>query len=628
VPIVHFVYNGILVSLSVLVAILASYTALDLSGRIHASTGRGRALWLIGGATAMGFGIWSMHFVGMLALHLTIATTYATPQLVASIGVAISASGFALWIAGRSRVGYIQLATAAVAMGVAIAGMHYVGMAGMRMAARIQYDPPLFAASIAIAISASFVALFIARRLRGEESRRVVRLRMVAAVVMGLAIAGMHYTGMAAARFTPVDGVAVSTANSLPPVVLGIVTAMAGILVAGLAMIAAMLDRLVRSRTVEARLRAEKEAAEVSNRVKSEFLANMSHELRTPLNSIIGFANILLKNKSLVLGEREINYVSRISVNGTHLLGLINGLLDVSKIEAGHMAVELSAVDLALLVHEILGELQSQADAHEVTLAAQLPSPLLLLETDRLRLKQILINLIGNAVKFTRHGQVTVRVLANSDGEAVRIDVIDSGIGIPADRLNAIFEAFQQADTTTSREYGGTGLGLTITRALVLLLGWEIDVSSTMGLGSTFSVVMSPDAARHTADRTAPSAADEDTPVRRAGQADSPGSSPSRLRVLVIDDEQDARTILEHQLITLDIMMPRKNGLTGLLELKMDAELRNIPVVMVSVVAGEKHRQLLGAVDWIDKPVTREALLHVIQRNVADAWTAGDPNDV
>jgi signal transduction histidine kinase/CheY-like chemotaxis protein len=643
----HHEYSTSLVLLSVLVAILASYTALDLSGRIHAATGRARAMWVAGGGAAMGFGIWSMHFVGMLALHLTIIATYAPFQLVTSLGVAMGASSFALWIASRSRVGHLQLMAAAAAMGIAIAGMHYVGMAGMRVPARMEYDPALFASSIAIAIGASFVALVIARRLRDEESSRIRRLRTAAAVAMGLAIAGMHYTGMAAMRFVAVDQAAVVAGSSLPPFALGIATALAGIIVAGLAMIAAMLDRIVRSRLVEDRLRAEKVAAERTNRTKSEFLANMSHELRTPLNSIIGFANILLKNRAQSLREQDLAYLSRIAVNGTHLLGLIDGVLDVSKIEAGRMELDVTSVDLALLVRETLAVLEPQAGAREVELVADLPSQLSVLDTDRTRLKQILINLVGNAVKFTRNGRVTVRVHADAaSSDPTRIDVIDSGIGIAPERLETIFDAFQQADATTAREYGGTGLGLTITRAVAGLLGWEIVVSSTVGAGSTFSVVMMPGTPSSAAEAAVLAAVEHPAwslpAVPQAGT-----DAPRPVRVLVIDDDRDARRILEHQLadlgcevvtaascdegtrlarrtkpdlITLDIMMPRKGGMDALLELKADPELRNIPVVMVSVVAGEQRRQFVGAVDWIDKPVTRDALLHVIARHLVDRW--------
>ena len=388
------------------------------------------------------------------------------------------------------------------------------------------------------------------------------------------------------------------------------------------------------------------EAAQLANASKSNFLANMSHELRTPLNSIIGFANILLRNTARNLGAKDVTYLTRISANGSHLLTLINGVLDLSKIDARQMQLELTQVDVGALLREALDEMEPQAEARGVELIADLPvaGPL---HTDRSRLKQIILNLVSNAVKFTHRGTVTVRLHADPrTGLPARIDVIDTGIGIAADRVQSVFTAFQQEDETTSRQYGGTGLGLTITRSLAHLMGWDIDVESEVGVGSTFSVgigrdVTAPPLPRHTSETRA----DE---VR----ADVIGEHVRRdFRVLVIDDEFDARTILQHQLeelgctvftapsvdeglalgrrvkpdlITLDLMMPRKNGWDALREIKASVELRDVPVVVVSVVAQEKRGRLVGAVDFIDKPVTRDALIDVIRRSVEDVGDAGE----
>lgn len=261
-----------LVVLSVAIGVLASLNALHLTGRIQVTEGRTRVLWLAGGALSMGVGIWSMHFVGMLALQLSVPVAYALPQLAESVGVAIGASGFALWIAGRVTVRRWELAAAAAVMGMAIAGMHYIGMAGMTMPASIVYDTAFYWLSVAIAVTASFVALVLARRLRTDESRRGHVMRAAAALIVWFAIAGMHYTGMAAANFVPMPHAGVVTNLALPPSFLAALVTVGGVLLGGLALVAAMLDRLVRNRTVEAQLRAEKEAADATNRAKSEFL--------------------------------------------------------------------------------------------------------------------------------------------------------------------------------------------------------------------------------------------------------------------------------------------------------------------------------------------------------------------
>ena len=413
-------------------------------------------------------------------------------------------------------------------------------------------------------------------------------------------------------------------------------------------------------RDVTRRIQAEeatrlaKEEAEAANRAKTHFLANMSHELRTPLNSVIGFTNILLKNQEDNLNDKQITFLERVLSNGRHLLQLINEVLDLAKVEAGRMELEIEEVDLDEMVRETLAQLEGQVRAKKgdrVELRPEVPDGLETLETDRAKLKQVIINLVGNALKFTEDGEVAVIVEAGGNGNKARaIHVRDTGIGIPEDRLEAIFEAFQQADSSTSRKYGGTGLGLTISRSICQMLGYDMDVSSEVGEGSTFSILLGPDRAEAEIDDEAPQAEEEEPGGEEDEEEETrdvvvgpPHSAVRGFKVLVIDDEADSRVLMTHflrdfgcdvvtaasaeeglamareespDLITLDLMMPEVDGWETLRTLKEDPELRDIPVVVVSIVAAENRGSLLGAVDLVNKPVEREDLLRVLWRNL------------
>jgi PAS domain S-box-containing protein len=397
-----------------------------------------------------------------------------------------------------------------------------------------------------------------------------------------------------------------------------------------------------RKRAEEA-MRQARDAAEEASRTKSQFLANMSHELRTPLNSVIGFAGILLKNKTGNLRPTDLNFLDRIQANGKHLLVLINEILDLSKIEARKIELQLAPVALDDLVRETIAQQEGLVRDRPVQLLAELPATVAVIQADADKLRQVIINLIGNALKFTERGSVTVRVVTNPvDHQPVRIEVIDTGIGIPKEKLGVIFEAFQQADASTARKYGGTGLGLTISQALCQLMGCRIEVTSEVGRGSTFSVVL--DGKRESVVPMTPT-----EPALKDSTEFFAAPTPSELRgklVLVIDDESDSRLLLTHmleefgcqvisansgeqglrmarefrpQVITVDLLMPQMDGASVIHALKADPQLRAIPLVVVSIVAEERRGSILGAVDILEKPVAREALQAALRRSLLPA---------
>lgn len=412
---------------------------------------------------------------------------------------------------------------------------------------------------------------------------------------------------------------------------------------AGIGGVVVFSKDITQRRKVEEALRKAKQDSEDANRTKSQFMANMSHELRTPLNSVIGFANILLKNRSGRLEPKEEGFLERILANGKHLLSLINEILDLSKIEAGKMELEIESVDLSQLVRETLAQLEGQVQGKPVLLLGDFPENFAPFLTDPGKLRQVIINLVGNALKFTESGEVVVRVEGTPGrGVAERILVRDTGVGIPPDRLEAVFEAFQQADGSTTRRFGGTGLGLTISRSLSQLMGYRITVDSKVGVGSTFTIHLSPPAATPHQGGTGDLAVSPEarwTPALLDPSRDLHGK-----RILVVDDEADSRTLLQHlleefgctvftaedgiegidearkhrpDLITVDLMMPRMSGWEMLKVLRDDAHLRETPTVVVSIIPEKGSSQTLGDVDVVSKPVDRDELIRTLRRHLA-----------
>ena len=257
----------------------------------------------------------------------------------------------------------------------------------------------------------------------------------------------------------------------------------------GREVILAVWHDIAERKAVEDALRSAKDAAESANRTKSEFMTRMNHELRTPLTAIIGFSKVLLQGKEGALSTHAQQYAERIRANGMHLLSLINQILDVAKVEAGRMELELETVPLDALVKETLAMLESTAEAKGIALRRELPVEMKPVITDAGKLRQILINLVGNAIKFTPKGEVCVTVTADPvSGRPLSIAIRDTGIGIPPERQRKVFEPFEQGDSSTRREFGGTGLGLSIVRTFSGLIGARIAVESEVGKGTTFTL--------------------------------------------------------------------------------------------------------------------------------------------
>jgi GAF domain-containing protein/CheY-like chemotaxis protein len=367
---------------------------------------------------------------------------------------------------------------------------------------------------------------------------------------------------------------------------------------------------------------------EVADRHKSEFLANMSHELRTPLNAIIGYSEMLQEDAADLGAEQFTDDLKRINAAGKHLLELINAVLDLSKIEAGKMELYLESFDVAGLVRDIAAVIQPLAAKNANHLDVRCPDEIGAMRADLTKVRQALFNLLSNACKFTDRGTVSLAVAREAaDGQDWMVfSVSDTGIGMTAEQLAKLFEAFTQADAATTRRYGGTGLGLALSRRLCRMMGGDVTVESEAGRGSTFTVRLP----AHVADGV-----EEPT---MSGEGESARSGPGT--VLVIDDEAAVRDLMQRFLIkegfrvvtahggedglrqarelrpdaiTLDVMMPGMDGWAVLSALKADPEVADIPVVMLTIVDDKNLGYALGASDYLTKPIDRERLVTVLK---------------
>jgi signal transduction histidine kinase/CheY-like chemotaxis protein len=374
------------------------------------------------------------------------------------------------------------------------------------------------------------------------------------------------------------------------------------------------------------KLQIARDAADEANRTKSSFLANMSHELRTPLNAIIGLAEMMVSNAARFGTEKAQEPLQRVNRAGKHLLGLINEVLDLSKIEAGKLELHPESVDLVPLIDEVIGTARQLAEQNKNRLVVECQESLGPLTVDPMRLRQILLNLLSNACKFTKEGEVKLAARKVSNGSnIVEFAVADTGIGMTPEQQAKLFEEFSQADASTAQRFGGTGLGLALSRKLARLMGGDVTVASEPGKGSIFTVRLS--GGTDIPARTFTSRADGDC-------------------VLVIDDDATARELLTDQLraegfsvvtasggleglklakevhpsvITLDVIMPDLDGWSVLAALRQDSELSEIPVIMVTILDQQRRGVALGAAGYLTKPIDREQLHRLVERFRAPA---------
>jgi len=736
---VHGHHNTWLVLLSVGIAIIASTLALQTSTLVRlARRPFTRQIALLSGAFVLGVGIWAMHFIGMLSFSLPVAVNYSPALTLASVLPAFMASALALQILSAMRPSPVTIALGGLFVGAGIGAMHYTGMFAMELDGGMRFHAGWFLASIVVAVILAMIALSV-----HYGTQKLLKLSPsvslgLSGICMGLAISGMHYTGMAGVRFlldSSVQGDHVETetwlALSIGLAVIGIgivvittngimryrdlvnqaqssenrlraivdtavdaiitideqgkvlsfnraaeilfgwaeeeirgqnvkllmpeefsdnhdhyldryrktqqgklmdnrreVTALrrdgtvfpvrAGVSktkVDGATVYVGILTDITNRVEMEKNLKSAKVRAEQAATARSAFLANMSHEIRTPMNSIIGFSELLLDTE---LDSNQYRHTRIIHRSARSLLRLLNDILDTAKLDRNAIELEQRPFSLQQLVKETCEEIRLLADRKSIYLSVAYESPQQWFLGDAFRIKQIMTNLLSNAVKFTEEGGVAVTVTEHKPG--VRIAIQDTGIGIPKDRLETIFQPFSQSDVSMSRRFGGTGLGTTIAQKLTELMSGTIQVESEEGQGSTFSIALPLKPCDALKDRRHTPRPDKDTGLSILAVDDV----PENLELLSVNLARAGHTVdiatdgLEavqayksghYDLVLMDVQMPNLDGLGASRQIRayeIQEGLQRIPIIALTASVLErdhKAARLSGMDGFIAKPL-------------------------
>lgn len=608
----HTSHDPLIVILSLLVAVVCSFVSLDVAERLRGARGRAWVLWLCAAGVTLGGGIWSMHFIAMLAFSAPVDISYHIGLTLISLALAVVSTSIGYGVvAWRTKLKWPQLALAGCITGSGVAIMHYSGMAAMIMPARMTHDPVLVAASVVIAIVAATAAFWLSLKLDR------VWPKLAASVVMGAAIAGMHYTAMAAVTFTTdIHAQMSSPGLGTPAPLMAVALAVATFLILAIGFISAITDRrfdlqaqreaeqlerserrfetvisnssdiillldaaglitysspaiervlgyeapgilgqpfaslipghqrstyeaaastvlaqhgkainleipakassgrlchmdltvtnlladphlnalvvklqdVTEKKRIAEELMAAKEKAEAGNRAKSTFLANVSHELRTPLNSIIGFSDLLLAQPNGALIPAYLEFAHDINASGKQLLTVINSILEYTRAESGNLRLEHILIDPIAEAQICLRLSQEQIAAKSLQMTVEPFDQRYMLLADRSKLRQILINLISNAVKFTPdHGRIAIQAEIEENGGCA-ISVQDSGIGMTEEEVALALKPFAQGQAGFDRGFEGTGLGLAITNALVAMHNGLVAIESARQVGTLVTV--------------------------------------------------------------------------------------------------------------------------------------------
>ena len=744
-------YDFALVLLSYLIATFASYTALDLAMRIGEGQGNSTKIWLGGCAFSMGGGIWSMHFTGMLAFKLPISITYDLSLTLGSLLIAVFSSGFSFFYATQKPIKFYRVGLGGIVMGIGVAVMHYSGMEAMGFSGEMYYEKGLFFASILIAIVAATAALSLVIFFGKKNQATNFKFKFSAAMVMGLAVCGMHYTGMEATVFLssePVSLILESTAG-VPIIIFSVLGVILLILVVAIVASVAKgefnhlqfekdeLENLIEMRTKELKSLASfpnentspifrvdsnniiiysnsagsiflnhwnigqgekipkpfieilnqsgtketvnkieieqgddtfefdivnvpevnylniyghnitkrkiaennivlaKEAAEKANLAKTEFLTHISHELRTPMNAILGFTELISRDSINPLPDHQKDKLNQVTSSGKHLLKIINEMLDLSSVESGNLKIFIEATDIIPIVDEVISTCQALAVQNGIMLEHEkTDKEKIVVDGDESRIKQVVLNLVSNAIKYNKpNGKVVVSYL-NQKNSRMRVGVKDTGYGISEENKEKVFKPFQRLNIDY-KNIEGTGIGLTISKKLIELMSGEIGFESTLGKGSYFYIDFQ---------LSNSTLSKKDTTNTINLQLVCTESARLK-KILYIEDIEVNIKLVSHilslrnnitffsatnaldgiematseipDLILMDLRLPDMDGITAFKKIQSINEIKNIPVIALTAnaIEGEAEKALeMGFKDYITKPFEVEKFLNIIDK--------------
>jgi NO-binding membrane sensor protein with MHYT domain len=471
-------HNPYLVALSILVASLASYTALDLSGHVEAARGFARRVWLVAAAITMGGGIWSMHFVGMLAFIMPTPMSYDIGLTMLSLVVAMFVTGGGFYVISRQSGSPLHLVLSGIFMGLGIAAMHYTGMAAMRGHAELSYDPLFVALSLVIAIAASTVALWLAFRTTELGQK------LLAALVMGLAISGMHYTAMRAAIFTAREPFHEAQANaSLDQTNLALAVAGITFTILAVASVASLFER---KRAEEALRQAQADLARVSRvNTMAELTASLAHEVNQPITAAVANADACLSWLAGATPNLEEARAAAMGMvkEGMRAAEIITGIRQLFK--KGTPQREL--LDVNELIREMIVLLRSDVERYSILVRTELAADLPRVVGDRVQLQQVMMNLVSNSIEAMKDVDGTRELAIKSgraENEQLMVSVSDTGIGLPPRQENRIFDAF------FTTKVHGTGMGLSISRSIAASHNGRLWAADNSPRGASFHLIL------------------------------------------------------------------------------------------------------------------------------------------